>query len=320
MEQWTRFDFDANWAEFWKHWNMDVVQDALEQQMKVWLEDPAFEDYPPWRRGDALWEYSKTDYWVEKHVNLAFEHIEEHGLVQKYARTKRNLGFCLTDEQAFEGFLETCFGEIEEQFHPKPGSLESLIMISGKNFIMPVLYEVAELIFGNCIMVEDYDENWVVLVPDQKIVFDLYNWYFETREGDDMWMDDECYDIFLDMALNSDTDIEEAPTFELESVCRTDGSGLWSQHTAAVRVMHMVVRVLEQWAYIDVFFDRDTWDTRQHGLIYTDKLWLRDLHELLSTKYGVPPSVLETITYTEQGMQGRRHVSLEGSAEIMEYL
>jgi hypothetical protein len=56
-----------------------------------------------------------------------------------------------------------------------------------------------------------------------------------------------------------------------------------------------------------VYFDTDTWDIEKHGLIYTDRLFLKQLREKLS-EIGFEGSDVE---YSEQGMQGDNYVSLD---------
>jgi hypothetical protein len=60
---------------------------------------------------------------------------------------------------------------------------------------------------------------------------------------------------------------------------------------------------------VDAHFPKSSWDTNEHGLIYTDRLWLKDftrqMKAINSLLFG------SGIDYTEQGMQGRNYVSLE---------
>lgn len=135
VEKWTYYDFDKNWSTVWKLWNTDEVQDVLEEQMGLW--GVPYNDVKPWKRGDSLWKYSRTDYWANKIMCEANEYVEENRMVHQYAKTMRDLGFKLSKEQVEEGFSQTCLPEIEEKFDPKHGTLESIILIMGKNSCMP---------------------------------------------------------------------------------------------------------------------------------------------------------------------------------------
>lgn len=59
--------------------------------------------------------------------------------------------------------------------------------------------------------------------------------------------------------------------------------------------------------FLRVYFNPLTWDVNRDGLIYTDKVWLRELRRALrDVGYHSPSKVY----YTEQGMQGTRYVHL----------
>lgn len=81
---------------------------------------------------------------------------------------------------------------------------------------MYAMLKVAALLFGPetlIIMTYDTNGNSVVLIPAEKIVFDAYNWYFQTRDGDDFWNTDAEYD---DMVNVYSSDIEEEGDSEEE--------------------------------------------------------------------------------------------------------
>jgi len=56
-----------------------------------------------------------------------------------------------------------------------------------------------------------------------------------------------------------------------------------------------------------VYFDTETWDTRDHGLIYTDDQFERELKSFLEA-LGFD---VTDVGYSEQGMQGDNYVSLD---------
>ena len=94
----------------------------------------------------------------------------------------------------------------------------------------------------------------------------------------------------------------------------TSGTGYWSNRAAAVRVTDLQVHVLEDtWGELRVHFNTDDWRVDQHGLIYTDPQWHRQLLEYLAQEHYDTSDVY----YSEQGMQGDNYVSLDcGSAFI----
>lgn len=87
-------------------------------------------------------------------------------------------------------------------------------------------------------------------------------------------------------------------------VLHTAGNGLWSDEKRAVSIVNMV---LGRGVELMVYFDIETWNVEEHGLIYTDRLFLRELQEFLDL-HGLPG---KDVDYSEQGMQGDNYVSLD---------
>lgn len=108
------------------------------------------------------------------------------------------------------------------------------------------------------------------------------------------------------------------PKFKAE--CHTDGKGFWSKVKKKVRLnkaevffyeedfIKFLLRDNDAHAHLKVYFPRTSWDYDKHGLIYTDRLFVRELRTAFKN-YGLTfkPSELD---YTEQGMQGDDYVSL----------
>jgi hypothetical protein len=72
----------------------------------------------------------------------------------------------------------------------------------------------------------------------------------------------------------------------------------------------------EEHGELRVYFDVKTWDVKNDGLIYTDKQFIRELHQALKL-LGFTDSEVKDVYYTEQGMQGRDFVSLEANLEFI---
>jgi hypothetical protein len=95
-----------------------------------------------------------------------------------------------------------------------------------------------------------------------------------------------------------------------EAVFETMGDGYWSNQARAVQCTKIAVPYVNDEAdfgELRVYFDTDTWDVEEHGLIYTDSLFITMLREKLS-EIGFEGSDVE---YSEQGMQGDNYVSLD---------
>ena len=103
-------------------------------------------------------------------------------------------------------------------------------------------------------------------------------------------------------------------------ICNTDGKGYWSDETRAVRVNKVVVSIhraeVNLYQYypvlyvnVDAYFTKRSWDIQKHGLIYTDRLWLKDFNRQMN---AINPLLFGSgINYTEQGMQEPEYVSLQ---------
>ena len=110
---------------------------------------------------------------------------------------------------------------------------------------------------------------------------------------------------------------------ELDIILNTDGKGLWSRQAKSVTVtgIDCIITKMEDedrlFGELMVRFDLASWDTDKDGLIYTDDLFLEELHDLLVSQ-GFTAETANDVSYSEQGMQGDEYVSLDVSSEFCE--
>lgn len=93
-------------------------------------------------------------------------------------------------------------------------------------------------------------------------------------------------------------------------VLNTGGGGYWSNTEKAVTVTDMQLGYISDeldFGELRVYFDTDTWDVNELGLIYTDRTFERELREFLDLQ-GL---VGKDVSYSEQGMQGDNYVSCD---------
>ena len=99
-------------------------------------------------------------------------------------------------------------------------------------------------------------------------------------------------------------------------VLHTAGNGLWNEEERNVRITNMLIGYIDDdfavgkhptFGELRVYFDCRTWDVQEHGLIYTDRLFMRELRAFLDT-HGL---VGKDVDYSEQGMQGADYVSCD---------
>lgn len=94
----------------------------------------------------------------------------------------------------------------------------------------------------------------------------------------------------------------------------TDGKGYWSGAVARVKLLRLEVPHIneeESYGELRLYFDTDTWNVGQQGLIYTDPFFLIGLRNRLVTKLQFSRAAVDEVCYSEQGMQGDDYVSFD---------
>ena len=97
-----------------------------------------------------------------------------------------------------------------------------------------------------------------------------------------------------------------------QAKCTTDGSGCWSNHKRTVILKNAEVTYCaddKKFGELRVYFDKRTWNVKQHGLIYTDRQFIKEFRLVLQ-KLGFSAEESK-INYSEQGMQGDDYISLD---------
>lgn len=97
---------------------------------------------------------------------------------------------------------------------------------------------------------------------------------------------------------------------DFDQLISTDGTGIWSKTVADVKVVGLEVTYTNDdltFGSLNVYFDTESWDVNDEGLIYTDSGFLDNLQNIL-TKIGLNA---DGIGYSEAGMQGRNYVNFD---------
>lgn len=95
-----------------------------------------------------------------------------------------------------------------------------------------------------------------------------------------------------------------------KTVLTTSGTGYWSTVRKNVKTTYISVAYINDerdFGELRVYFDTDSWDVEQDGLIYTDARFISELSTILA-EAGFNITDLD---YSEQGMQGDDYVSLD---------
>lgn len=187
-QEWSYYNFDANWDKFYEVWKDPKTQNILEKDMKVWCKHEAYFDSdgkkPKWNKGSPLWNLSRTDYHSTKMLDKANEKNDREQIVETYRKQMEIKTGKKIDDDEFDEMCIELFEKLEEEFEPKPGTIDSLILVMGKNYLTRTLKYCAKQLFpnDNVKVIKDSDNSDMILVLNQRIVFDLLNYYFSTRD------------------------------------------------------------------------------------------------------------------------------------------
>jgi hypothetical protein len=103
----------------------------------------------------------------------------------------------------------------------------------------------------------------------------------------------------------------------------TNGKGHWSEEQRLVNITRLEIGYSSLEYYPEEPFHGElrayfephgytigSWNVAGHGLIYTDKLWLREFKAGLRDT-GLSIKATQNVGYSEQGMQGNDYVSMD---------
>jgi hypothetical protein len=118
----------------------------------------------------------------------------------------------------------------------------------------------------------------------------------------------------------------------VDLVCHTGGDGMWSNSKRKIVHKRLELIVSDSLnltnSSLRVYFLKKCWNTENHGLIYTDKLWMKEFLSQLETigfvfeeKVRLFPHSSQFIDYSEQGLQGDNYVDLDiGDLFVNQYI
>ena len=103
--------------------------------------------------------------------------------------------------------------------------------------------------------------------------------------------------------------------FAVNKSFSTSGNGYWSRAVKSVKVTGLDLSYINEegdFGELSVYFDTDSWDVNELGLIYTDKQFLAELKTFLAEQ-----GLSTDVSYSEQGMQGNNYVSLDCESKFI---
>jgi len=105
--------------------------------------------------------------------------------------------------------------------------------------------------------------------------------------------------------------------------CNTNGKGHWTEEQRMVVITKLGIGFSSLTYYpedpfhgeLRAYFDPTgyapgTWNVEGHGLIYTDKMWIKEFKAGLRA-VGLSIKAVQNVHYSEQGMQGSNYVSMD---------
>lgn len=206
---WSYFEFDKHWNQFLQEWHKPHIQDILFRDLMDFSISSGL--MYPWQRGEPVWYLTPSNHWdiiVDQKVNIK---IQEENLKPKFINSFHNAtGYLFKGKNDSSiKFHHIVYHNIRNEFFPKPNSLESLVLIGGNNAISYAMYRIAIDMFEHTEVTSVFDEEghmWILL-PNEKIVFDIEGYYMFTRCRDHKY-DISLYSTFLDNLLYWSLDSE----------------------------------------------------------------------------------------------------------------
>ena len=105
---------------------------------------------------------------------------------------------------------------------------------------------------------------------------------------------------------------------KINITCNTNGKGLWSRHQRKINHKKMEIKTFcDDFSFYElkVFFNKKDWDTDNHGIVYTDPLWIKEFRQGL-VNLGFSKASVKECDYSESGMQGDNYISLDASLKF----
>lgn len=115
---------------------------------------------------------------------------------------------------------------------------------------------------------------------------------------------------------------------KINLTCHTNGKGHWSNLSKQVNCYKLEAIIqedendskLREFGELRVYFYKKYWNVETDGLIYRDKLFIKELREWLRINFGLNKVQTSDLTYSEQGMQGDNYVSFDFGSKFYKVL
>lgn len=184
---WSYYDLDKHWGKFFETWSSDEVQTVLYNDVK----DLCQASLPLWRKNDPLWQLVE-DGWFWSRWGYRMQMLEEATYGKDIRKHSKSAICRAANIKASEGFVDVLVARLREDLYkesrPKPGTLDSLLLIPRRELLHTALLETAcHLVPDSRIFSLDIESGSYVVLPDEHLVLDLLGFYWFKGEKDADW-------------------------------------------------------------------------------------------------------------------------------------
>ena len=182
------FNFSHNWDRFYAIWSRPNIQAILKNSIDHWhTERPAnmLGSYvQQWHPGDSLWQLSESNYWCAKIDKC----IKNSDFFEEYILEYRRMNTTpISLNQLYDLFSthSPIYSMAWNRCKPRYGTLESLVLINGNEYIYDTLLAVASYMLEFPIITDRATHSiFICTRTNEYEVFDLINYYRFTYDND----------------------------------------------------------------------------------------------------------------------------------------
>ncbi len=185
---WEYYDFKKNWQSFNCMWNSEQIQSCVQS---------AFHFYSiPYQRGSPLWRVNPS-LTNDMMTRRSLDEIYNLNMVTTYKKRMKDLfSRTISNEDHILMITEKMLKEVRPKYEPKNDSIESYMFQNGGTILSSAFSAVAGILFDDPVHTFDDEGNDVILVPSEKQVFNLYDFFWETPLYDDDYYAKLCRETF----------------------------------------------------------------------------------------------------------------------------
>jgi len=147
IRNWSFYDFDKNWDEFYRVWQTDEVQHVLEKEINFFcVTCPSFinvhsgldDELKPriWERGDPLWHLEDSNYHEDRIIRKVYKKMDDENIYNNYIKSMSHVfPGRRSDTEEFNYTIDDFFLKVfRNECAPQRHTIDSLFLTGGKKF------------------------------------------------------------------------------------------------------------------------------------------------------------------------------------------